>query len=522
MLIKFEEKLNNLINKKIQFDQIYYFFSIIIILFILSYFIFYSQNIENFENLYSSSINELIALILIFLVTVYIQSFRNNIFLKILLFFFFTFFIFRIPFSILGVENTIFFNREVNEEQLQSAILKLIIQYLFLFISVFLINPKIPEKKKLIINSNLINLLVNSLIILIIFNLIFNFFGDVSYYSYEKILTVLNNIFNSNRLCLIFTILIIIVLKSDNRPKHFNLKILVFYSLFILDTIFSGSRSGTFYILLILFILFIYNFSLNKIKIKYLIISPILILILFLNFSISTSFKAYKTYKSIDKPYKQKMHIIDNSVAPLTGIVFESDKDWFIRFYKKNFFGNFQGISERIGFIDFHIEKISNYQKYYKDKINLYYYYKPIIDRLSPGVDIFNVPFASKTLQDQYNYKYSLENSDKIYFPQVTNSEQITIFAESEALFGYLSIIYYCSIFLALKLFFYLTKNIKILLNDLLYGVVLISYFDWLTCFGLDMFIVLTLYQIISLIVIYYACVFYLFLKKNFIKKYEK
>ena len=83
MLIKFEERLNNLINKKIQFDQIYYFFSIIIILFILSYFIFYSQNIENFENLYSSSINELIALILIFLVTVYIQSFRNNIFLKI-------------------------------------------------------------------------------------------------------------------------------------------------------------------------------------------------------------------------------------------------------------------------------------------------------------------------------------------------------------------------------------------------------------------------------------------------------
>ena len=35
------------------------------------------------------------------------------------------------------------------------------------------------------------------------------------------------------------------------------------------------------------------------------------------------------------------------------------------------------------------------------------------------------------------------------------------------------------------------------------------------------MFIVLTLYQIISLIVIYYACVFYLFLKK-FLKKYEK
>tara|TARA_B100000989_G_C19520130_1_gene463750 strand:+ start:463 stop:2031 length:1569 start_codon:yes stop_codon:yes gene_type:complete len=522
MLIKLKKNLNDLIDKKIYFDLIYYFFSIIIILFILAYFIFYSSKIGDFENPYSSSVNELISLILVFLVTVYAQNFRDNIFLKILIFFFFVFFIFRIPFSILAVENTIFFDRQISAKQLELSILNLIIQYLFLFISVFLINPKISQTKNLIINSDLINLLFNSLIILIIFNLIFNTFGDVSYFSYKKYLTVLNNIFNSFRLCLIFTILTIIVQKYANKPSQFYLKILIFYSLFIFDSILTASRAGFFYIVLLLFILFLYNFSLNKIKIKYLIISPILILILFLNFSISTSFKAYKTYKSIDKPYKEKMHIIDNSVAPLTGIVFESDKDWFIRFYKRNFFGNFQGISERIGYLDFYIEKNSNFEKYYKDKINLNYYYKPVIDRLSPGFDIFNVPFASKILQDQYNYKLSLEDSNKIYFPQATNSEQITIFAESQALFGYSSIIYYCSIFLVLNLFFYFTKNIKILLKDLLYGVVLISYFEWLTCFGLDMFVVLTLYQIISLIVIYYMCLLYLFLKKNLIQKYEK
>lgn len=519
MLIKSKVSLNNLINKKIHFDLIYYFLSIIVIFFILSYFIFYSPNIENFENLYSSSINELIVLILIFLLTVYIQKFRDNIFLKILLLFFFTFFVFRIPFSILGVENTIFFNRQVSEKQLELSILNLIIQYLFLFISVFLINPKIPQKKNLIINSDLINLLFNSLIILVIFNLIFNTFGDVSYISYKKYLTVLNNIFNSSRLCLIFTILGIIVLKYENKPKHFYLKILIFYSFFILDTILSGSRSGFFYIILLLFILFLYYFRLDKIKIKYLIISPILILVLFLNFGTATAFKSYKNYKSATKSDLRKMHIRSNKIAPLTGIPFQTDKDWFIRSYKQNFLGNFQGISERIGFIDFYIEKISNYEKYYKDKINLYYYYKPVIDRLSPGVDIFNLPFASKTLQDQYYYKLSLENDGTTYFPRVTNSEQITIFAETEALFGNLSIIYYCGIFLALNLFFYFTKNIKILLRDLVYGVILISYFDWLTCFGIDMFIVLTLYQMISLIFIYYACVFYLFLKKIFIKQ---
>ena len=104
-----------------------------------------------------------------------------------------------------------------------------------------------------------------------------------------------------------------------------------------MDTIFSGSRSGTFYILLILFILFISYFRLDKIKIKYLIISPIIVLILFLNFGIATAFKTYKTYKAIDKPYFKKLHLTNNTVAPLTGIIFESDKDWFIRFLKRNY-----------------------------------------------------------------------------------------------------------------------------------------------------------------------------------------
>ena len=223
--------------------------------------------------------------------------------------------------------------------------------------------------------------------------------------------------------------------------------------MYLIDTTLSGSRSGFFYILLVSFILLLNYFNLYKVKIKHLLLTPIIALILFLSFSVSTVFKAYKTYKSIDKPELYKLHINTNNIAPLTGILFETNKDWFIRFYKKNFFGNFQGISERTGFFDFYVEKISNYEKYYKDKINLNYYSKPVIDRLSPGVDIFNVPFASKTLHDKYYSTFNLENN-KEYFSQHTNSEQITIFAETEALFGNFSLIYYCMIFLILKLFF--------------------------------------------------------------------
>ena len=511
MLIKPENTMNKFLNKKINIDLIYYFVSTIIIFFVFFYLSYDLPNIKLEKNLFSNSANELIILITVFLISVYAEKFRDNIFLKILIFFFFSFFIFRIPFSILGIENTIFYDRQVDEKQLETSITKLTIQYILLFFSIFLINPKTTQNKN-IINTKLIDIIIFALIILVSFNLLFNIFGDVSYASYKKYFTVLNNVFNSLRLCLIFTIIIIYIFKNEIKIKNFYIKLFIFYSLYLIDTTLSGSRSGFFYILLVSFILLLNYFNLYKVKIKHLLLTPIIALILFLSFSVSTVFKAYKTYKSIDKPELYKLHINTNNIAPLTGILFETNKDWFIRFYKKNFFGNFQGISERTGFFDFYVEKISNYEKYYKDKINLNYYSKPVIDRLSPGVDIFNVPFASKTLHDKYYSTFNLENN-KEYFSQHTNSEQITIFAESEALFGNFSLIYYCMIFLILKLFFYLTRNSKTLLKDLINGIILVSYFDWLTCFGLDMFVVLTIYKISVIIIIYYFCIFYQFFK---------
>ena len=185
----------------------------------------------------------------------------------------------------------------------------------------------------------------------------------------KNILQFLNNVFNSLRLCLIFTIIIIYIFKNEIKIKNFYIKLFIFYSLYLIDTTLSGSRSGFFYILLVSFILLLNYFNLYKVKIKHLLLTPIIALILFLSFSVSTVFKAYKTYKSIDKPELYKLHINTNNIAPLTGILFETNKDWFIRFYKKKFFGNFQGISERTGFFDFYVEKISNYEKYYKTKL---------------------------------------------------------------------------------------------------------------------------------------------------------
>ena len=123
--------------------------------------------------------------------------------------------------------------------------------------------------------------------------------------------------------------------------------------MYLIDTTLSGSRSGFFYILLVSFILLLNYFNLYKVKIKHLLLTPIIALILFLSFSVSTVFKAYKTYKSIDKPELYKLHINTNNIAPLTGILFETNKDWFIRFYKKNFLEIFKEFQKEQDFLIF-------------------------------------------------------------------------------------------------------------------------------------------------------------------------
>ena len=115
----------------------------------------------------------------------------------------------------------------------------------------------------------------------------------------------------------------------------------------------------------------------------------------------------------------------------------QSDKEWLKNFFIINFFNHFQAITERIGYLDFYIEKQSNYEKYYKNKINLNYYYKPVLDRLSPGIDLFNVPFATKIIQEEYFKKmYKEKNIQKEFVTLVTNSEQITTFAKLRVYLG--------------------------------------------------------------------------------------
>ena len=133
-----------------------------------------------------------------FLISVYLQNFKENIFLKILVFFCFVFFILRIPVSILGYENSILYARNVDTIQLKNSLISLIIQYCILFLSIFVFNPKLKEAKSQI-DLSFVNFII-SFDTVDIFNLIFNIFGEIGN-DWKKILTVFFNIFNSIRVC---------------------------------------------------------------------------------------------------------------------------------------------------------------------------------------------------------------------------------------------------------------------------------------------------------------------------------
>jgi len=83
--------------------------------------------------------------------------------------------------------------------------------------------------------------------------------------------------------------------------------------------------------------------------------------------------------------------------------------------------------------------------------VNFSYYFKSTVDRITPGIDFFNVPLATKAFQESYSAAaVSLGRLKEPWIIDTTNSEQITIFAEMQILFSYFSIAIYLILFLLL------------------------------------------------------------------------
>ena len=126
-------------NKKININLLLYISSLSIILFIL-----FKQDLKIFE----FAKYELILFVLVFILSIYLESIRENTFLKVLIVHCFIFYIMSIPYSIINSGVSILNLRNINSSQIPEALLILCYQYSVLFFSIYVINPTINYSSK--------------------------------------------------------------------------------------------------------------------------------------------------------------------------------------------------------------------------------------------------------------------------------------------------------------------------------------------------------------------------------------
>jgi len=141
-------------------------------------------------------------------------------------------------------------------------------------------------------------------------------------------------------------------------------------------------------------------------------------------------------------------------------------------------------ISSRIGHIDYFIQKISliTYEQY----INFSYYFKAVVDKITPGFDLFDAAFMSRMI-------YSSYHGDPGKF---TNSEFVTIFGEAYILFGFFSPVFFVlsAIFLKWILSTIDRYDFFKIGRPIMYVYLLQMFYFWFVGMGLDM--LFTLYML--------------------------
>ena len=292
---------------KIKISFFYNLFSIFIIIFLLSY--------KDLNNFHESKI-QLIFFTLLFIISVFVEDYKNNIFLKILIFHIFIFYILRIPLSIFFFEGQFFDTRGVTGSEIKNSLFQLNIQYLFLFLSILIINPKFNYyklPKENFDNLMVINFILKLVILIMLCNVTFNTFGTINYDSFQKYFAVIFNIFNSKRLSLVFTVLVFLVIYKKYEVKYFYYKLLLFYGLYFYDTIYlAGSRSSLLHIILTIFLLLLLYLNFNKLSFKQILFAIIAIPIVQLSYLISTLYKNFINQETLwnipgsDYPEREK------------------------------------------------------------------------------------------------------------------------------------------------------------------------------------------------------------------------
>ncbi len=295
----------------------------------------------------------------------------------------------------------------------------------------------------------------------------------------------------------LFFVLILYLLSFKERitKKHFYITFFLLTN-FIFNSLLEGSKGIFIFIFEIVFLLSLIteHFSIKRKIFRYLkYFFLIFLTVTFLSFSISLQQRTYKP---------QAMSNMQFYVKNIDSTLKYSPEE--ISSIAKSFFS-------RGGYYDFASELISSPSYLYSNLFTFSNYYKSIVDNvLTPGFDLYDVPKISNLLV--YRYKFNIfDKISKRYLNEQGNynSDQITIFAEFELLFGYLAFPLFFCFALSIKWLYFKIQNRKNNFSFLAKRFSILLFFTYMVnSFGFDW----SLAQILPLI-------FWLFLFSFFINR---
>jgi hypothetical protein len=151
-------------------------------------------------------------------------------------------------------------------------------------------------------------------------------------------------------------------------------------------------------------------------------------------------------------------------------------------------------IINRASYLDYSIDLIKNSDKYHS-VVNVQYYLMSIIDGLTPGFDVFNVPKSSNSLIGIYGNSGLLKRNDTFYDYQ---SDQFNVYGEFYVAFYKWFSLIPLFIFSFIFSFFYYKLSNNESISLIWKCFILFQFFNWLRSFGTDWLFIYLIIEYLS------------------------
>jgi hypothetical protein len=349
-------------------------------------------------------------------------------------------------------------------ENLNNALIFILAANLFLYLGLT-INKLRPNIFNKTLNTRPIN--TNLVIVLIAIGYFVAFYQKLGLGFLGGILEVVKSLFINLGTMLFMAIVFILIFKGRIDKKTKNIVLIGIFGLVLLQTL-TGSRSAILTVInyLIFALLAIYDHI--KVDKKYLVLGGILLPVMIVIFAVTTYLRPrLENRAEIGNETFQVLKEFD-----LHEVVVEGSDLVLAE------------VSDRIGFLDYCAETISNSDKY-SSIFNLKYYFESIVDNvLTPGFTVFDTPRVANATNFIYNEKGtpSLARVAEAY-----QSDEFTMYGEFYALFGgWFSLIpiFFTGYFFK-KIYFNVKQN-NIYTYYLKRAIILYVFYSLLNSFGLD------------------------------------